>query len=134
MRNILACLVAAFVALAAPLASVAATAKNATEFYLQYRAAWDHAASMEDVLPYLVKQVRTEYEATPQPQRQPMFDSMKTLGALTGVKVVKESKRGDDVYVLELTAVNRANKPAKGIAEIVLEGGAMKVKSEHWTS
>ena len=133
MRNTFVALLAACMFLVANSHALATDTDKATDFYLRYRAAWDNAKSMDEMFPYLVKQVRTEYEAAPKPQRQPMFDAMHTAGALTGVKVVKESRRGD-VYVLDLTAIDRDKKRAKGVAEIVTEDGAMKVKSEHWSS
>jgi hypothetical protein len=60
-----------------------------------------------------------------------MFKRMKELGTLTNVKVVKETKTPNG-YVLELTAVGPKKKPATGTAEIVIEGGAMKLKKESW--
>lgn len=133
MQRFFLAIVAAIAMLAAQGNASGADATSATSFYMQYRTAWNEAKSMDTVFPYLVKQVRTEYDATPQPQRQPMFDAMKTAGALRDVKVVRETKKGD-AFALDLTATTRDNKPAKGVAEIVIEDGAMKVKSEHWTS
>ena len=133
MQKLFPAIVAAIVMLAAQDNALGADATSATSFYMKYRAAWNDAKSMDPVFPYLVKQVRNEYEATPQAQRQPMFDAMKTSGALRDVKVVREIRKSDG-FALDLTATTRDNKPAKGVAEIVIEEGAMKIKSEHWTS
>ena len=70
-------------------------------------------------------------DTTPKEQRQPMFKMMKELGTMTNVKVVKETKTPGG-YVLELKAIGPKKKPATGTAEIVIEGGAMKLKQEGW--
>jgi hypothetical protein len=58
---------------------------------------------------------------------------MKMMGNMTNVKVAKEAKQGD-AYLLDLTATGPDQKPMKGTAEIIMEGGAMKLKKETWTS
>ena len=37
-----------------------------------------------------------------------------------------------DGYVLDLTAVGPDKKPATGTADVVMEGGAMKMGKESW--
>ena len=105
--------------------------QTATQFYNAYRTAWVQSKTMDTLLPYVSKESRAQYETTPTEQRQPMFKRMKELGTLTNVKVVKETKTPNG-YVLELTAVGPKKKPATGTAEIVIEGGAMKLKKESW--
>jgi hypothetical protein len=133
MRIMLTSILAALLLLALPVSAQKAP-QTATQFYMDYRAAFLKAQSMEPLLPYLSKDGKSQYEATPKPQRQGMFEMMKDTGAaMTSVKVVKETKKGDG-YVLDLTAIDSDKKPAKGRAEIILEGGEMKLKSESWTS
>ena len=105
--------------------------QTATQFYNEYRTAWVHSKSMDTLLPYVSKESRAQYDTTPREQRQPMFKMMKELGTMTNVKVVKET-RTPDGYVLELKAIGPKNKPATGTAEIVIEGGALKLKKESW--
>jgi len=105
--------------------------QTAAQFYNEYRTAWVHSKSMDTLLPYISKESRAQYETTPKEQRQPMFKMMKELGTMTNVKVVKET-RTPDGYVLELKAIGPKKKPATGTAEIVIEGGAMKLKKESW--
>ena len=50
---------------------------------------------------------------------------------MTSVRVIKETKTPDG-YTLELAAIGPKKKPATGTAEIVIEGGAMKLKKESW--
>jgi hypothetical protein len=87
--------------------------------------------TMDTLLPYISKESRAQYETTPKQQRQRMFKMMKELGTMTNVKVVKETKTPDG-YTLELRAIGPKKKPATGTAEIVIEGGAMKLKRESW--
>lgn len=133
MRIVLPSVLAALMLLAFPVSAQKAR-QTATQFYMEYRAAFIKAQSMDTLLPYLSKDGKSQYEATPKPQRQPMFQMMKELGsAMTNVKVVKETKKGDG-YMLDLTALNSEKRPAKGIVEIIMEYGAMKLKSESWNS
>ena len=130
MRNLTTMCVAAFMLFALP-AAAQKPGRTATQFYNEYRTAWMHSQSMDTLLPYISKESRTQYETTPREQRQSMFKMMKELGTMTNVKVVKETKTPDG-YVLELKAIGPKKKPATGTAEIVIEGGAMKLKKESW--
>jgi hypothetical protein len=131
MKNVIAGLVAALMLLALPVHAQKAN-QTATQFYMEYRDAWTKSKSMDALLPYMSKDVKTQYEATPKEQRQPMFEMMKGMGSqITNVKVVKETKKGDG-YVLDLSAVGPDKKPATGTADIVMEGGAMKMGKESW--
>jgi hypothetical protein len=130
MRNLTTIFVAALMLLALP-AAAQKPGQTVTQFYNAYRTAWVQSKTMDTLLPYVSKESRAQYETTPKEQRQPMFKRMKELGTMTNVKVVKETKTPDG-YVLELTAVGPKKKPATGTAEIVIEGGAMKLKKESW--
>ena len=132
MRTLIACILPALM-LFTPVASAQKPATSATQFYMDYRAAWSKATSIDALLPYLSKDGRADIEATPKDKRQMMFDMMKMMGNMTNVKVVKETKQGDG-YLLDLTATSPDKKPMAGTAEIVMEGGAMKLKKETWKS
>jgi hypothetical protein len=132
MRIAIAVIVSALMLFAPPLAAQKA-AQTATQFYMQYRDVWQKAKSIDPILPYLGKDSRAEIEATPKDKRQMMFDMMKMMGNMSNVKVVNETKQGDG-YMLDLTATSPDKKPMKGTAEIIMEGGAMKLKKETWTS
>ena len=131
MRTLLAGLVVALMLLAPPVAAQKAP-QTATQFYMEYHDAWVKAKSMDTLLPYMDKVSRGHYDATPKDQRGPMFQMMKEMGGqLTNVKVAKETKKGDG-YMLDLTATGPDKKAATGSAEVIMEGGAMKLKSESW--
>ncbi|MEP6996488.1 MAG: hypothetical protein ABI900_02510 [Betaproteobacteria bacterium] len=132
MRTWLAGVIAALMLFAFPVSGQKA-GQTATQFYTEYRTAWEKAKTMDPLLPYMSKESRAQYEATPKAQRQPMFEMMKGFGALSNVKVVKETKTPTG-FTLELTAVNSEKKPARGTAEIIVEDGAMKLKKESWNS
>ena len=130
MRNMTTLFIAALMLAALP-AVGQKPGQTATQFYNEYRTDWVYSKSMDTLLPYVSKESRAQYETTPKEQRQPMFKRMKELGTMTNVKVVKETKTPQG-YILELTAVGPKKKPATGTAEIVIEGGAMKLKKENW--
>jgi hypothetical protein len=102
-----------------------------TQFYNEYRAAWMKSTSMDTLLPYVSNDGRAQYETMPQEQRQLMFTMMKEMGTVTDLKVVRETKTASG-YTLELSGTNPEKKPATGTAEIVVEGGALKLKKESW--
>src|SRR5437879_6943377 len=130
MRNVLALVVTALMLAALP-AAAQKPGQTASQFYLDYRAAWIAAKTMDPVLPYIAKESRTQVESTPSDKKQAMFEMMKTMGALTDLKIVKETKTADG-YVLDMTAVGPDKRPLTGTAEIVIEDGAMKLKKEGW--
>lgn len=132
MRTLVVLLVYALMLIAPPIAAQQA-AQTPTQFYTEYRDVWQKAKSIDAILPYLTKDGRAEIEATPADKRQMMFEMMKMMGNMTNVKVAKETKQGD-AYLLDLTATGPDKKPMKGTAEIIMEGGAMKLKKETWTS
>ena len=131
MRTIFVSVVAALLLAALPAAAQKAP-QTATQFYMEYHDAWVKAKSMDTLLPYMDKASRSQYDATPKDQRGPMFKMMKEMGGqITNVKVAKETKKGDG-YTLDLTATGPDKKAATGSAEVIMEGGAMKLKSESW--
>jgi hypothetical protein len=132
MRTLVALLAVALMSFAPPAAAQKA-GQTPTQFYMEYRDVWLKAKSIDPIIPYLGKDSRAEIEATPKEKRQMMFDMMKMMGNMTNVKVVKETRQGDG-YLLDLTAASPEKKPMKGTAEIIMEGGAMKLKKESWSS
>ncbi len=78
----------------AGLAGVAAQPANqtASEFYLTYRTAFAKAKAIEDVLPYMSKEVKAQVQATPAAERPQMFEFVKEMSKMTNVKVTKETK------------------------------------------
>jgi hypothetical protein len=131
--RLIACIFSALTLLAPSLSFAQKATPTATQFYMQYRDAWANAKSIDALLPYLSKDGRTEIEATPADKRQVMFEMMKVMGTVTDIKVVKETKQ-DGGYLLELTGKGPDKSAMTGTAEIIVEGGAMKLKKESWKS
>ncbi len=131
--RLIVCIFSALTLLAPSLSFAQKAAPTATQFYMQYRDAWAKAKSIDALLPYLSKDGRTEIEATPADKRQVMFEMMKMMGTVNDVKVVKETKQ-DGGYLLELTGTAPDKSAMTGAAEIIVEGGAMKLKKESWKS
>lgn len=108
-------------------------ATTASAFYMQYRAAFDKATKIEDVLAYMAASNKAEVEATPADQRAKMFEIIKMMNALTGVKVIKETRTADGA-TLTVEALNSEKEKTTGIVEMVKENGAWKVGKESWSS
>ena len=129
MRYTLGILIAAFVLSALP----ATAQKTATQFYMDYTAAFAKAKTIDEILPYMAKENVDQVKSTPAAEKAKMFGMIKMMNDYTNVKVVKETKTPTG-YTLDVTATNSDKKPAKGTVEIVNEGGAMKLKQESWKS
>ena len=65
-----------------------AGAQSASDFYLQYRKAFDAAKKIEDVLPFMSADTTKQIQATPPAERGQMFEMIKMMGALTNVKIL----------------------------------------------
>jgi hypothetical protein len=103
-----------------------AQTQTATQFYMAYRAAFDKAKKVEDLIPYMAKKNVDQMNQTPAAERAKMFEMMKMMGAITNVKVVKETP-GPTGATLDVTALDPDKKPTKGTVEVVKEGGAWKI-------
>jgi len=115
-------------------AGVAAqTQKTASQFYMDYRAAFDKAKSVDELLPFMSAESRKQVEATPAGERAKMFELMKAMGTLTNVKIVKETPSGDGA-TLTAEGLDSEKKKATGTITIVKEKGAWKLGGESWKS
>jgi hypothetical protein len=129
MRYALGTLIAAFVLSALP----ANAQKTATQFYMEYTAAFAKAKTIDEILPYMAKENVDQVKTTPAAEKAKMFGMIKMMNDYKNIKVVKETKTPTG-YTLDVTATDSEKKPAKGTVEIVNEGGAMKLKQESWSS
>ena len=128
MRYVLGALIAAYVLSAIP----ASAQKTATQFYVDYQAAFAKAKTIDEILPFMAKERVDEVKATPASERAKMFEFVKMMaGEHKNVKVVKETKTPKG-YTLDVTATTSDKKTATGTIEIVTEGTAMKISKESW--
>jgi len=117
--------------LVAPVFAQAPAAGSASEAYLKYRKAFDSAKKVEELLPYMVAARRKEVESTPAAERAEMFDMIKTMGALTNVKIVKEAATANGA-TLTVEALDPDKAKTTGTIDMVKEGGAWKLGKESW--
>jgi hypothetical protein len=120
----------AAVALLTPLA---AQTKTASQFYMDYRTAFDKATKIDDVLPYMSKQRADQVAATPADERAKMFEMIKMMGALTEVKILKEAKTPEGA-TLTVEALDPDKKKTTGTVKVIKEGDAWKLDGESWKS
>jgi hypothetical protein len=109
-----------------------AKVQTATQFYLEYRAAFDKAKKVEDLFPYMSAKNRKEAEGQPKTERDQMFELMKMINVLTNLKITKEDVTPAGT-VLTATALDGDKKPNKGKITIVKESGAWKIGEESWS-
>ncbi len=120
-------------ALVATLAAAQPAEQTATQFYLAYRAAFEKAKTIDDLLPFLAKTMREQLAAPPEADRQRRFRILKALDEYTGVKVIKETKSAGGVN-LDVEGFDAAKKKSKATVQIIKENGAWKVFGEIWST
>lgn len=125
-------ILSAAVALGATTALAGQADQTPSQFYMAYRAAFQKAAKIEDVLPYMSKSMRSQVEQTPAAERPMMFGIIKKMDTNTQVKVVKETKTADGV-TLSVEGVD-GGKKSTGTVDLVKENGAGKLGKERWSS
>jgi len=111
----------------------AQNAASASDFYLQYRKAFEAAKKIEDVLPFMSADTTKQIQATPPAERGQMFEMIKMMGALTNVKITKETKTATGA-TLTVNAIDSDKKPTVGTIDIVQENGKWKLGKESWSS
>ena len=125
-------ILSAGVALVATTALARQADQTASQFYMAYRAAFQKATKIEDVLPYMSKAMRSQVDQTPAAERPMMFGVMKKMDTYTQVKVVKETKTADGVTLL--VEGSDSGKKSTATVDIVRENGAWKLGKERWSS
>ena len=124
--------VAAVVALGIGQLSVQAQKpQTGSEFYVAYRAAFDKAKKIEDIYPFMSAARVKEMKSTPAEDRAMMFDMIKEMGALTGVKVLKETAAANGAS-LNVEGVSPDKSKQTGTISLVKEAGAWKIDKESW--
>jgi heme/copper-type cytochrome/quinol oxidase subunit 4 len=113
--------------------TASAQQQTASQFYMQYRAAFDKAKAIEDLLPFMSAPRRKQMEATPAAERAKMFEVFKLLGTMTQVKITKETRTADGAV---LTVEGLDSDKAKTVGEITLvrENDAWKLDKESFKS
>jgi hypothetical protein len=110
----------------------ASAAQTGAQFYLQYRAAFEKAEAIEELLPFMSAARRKQIESEPPADRKETFDMIKMFDTTTGIKVVKETKTADGA-TLDVTGVDEGT-PRAGTITLVREGTAWKIDRESWKS
>jgi len=123
----------ALVAVTAVSLSAQAPTKTASQFYMDYRAAFDKAQKIEELFPFMSADSRKRVEATPAAERTQMFGMMKIMGTLTDVKILREERKGAGA-TLTVEGIDSDKAKMKGTIDIVREGGAWKVGQENWSN
>jgi hypothetical protein len=108
-------------------------AQTASEFYMKYRAAFDKAKTLDEILPWMAKDNRAQAAATPAADRAKMFEMVKMMNKLTDVKILKEERTADGA-TLTVEGIDTDKKKNSGKVTIVKEGDEWKLGKESWSS
>lgn len=102
-----------------------------SKFYMEYKAAFAKAKTIEEILPYMAKSRVAQVESTPKEDRAKMFGMIKMMD-VKDVKISKETKT-DSGYTLEATGKGGlADGPTTGTITLVREDGKLKIDKESW--
>jgi hypothetical protein len=127
----LACAVLTAFASLVLVATAAAQAGNqtATQTYLAYRAAFDKAKTIDEILPFMAAERRKQVESTPAGERAKMFDMVKAFGAMSQVKVAGETKTANGVS-LTVTGVGSDKEKMNCTVTMLREANVWKIERE----
>ena len=109
------------------------TTETATQFFLKYRAAFDKAKTIDELLPYMASEVRKQIEATPAAERPKMFELVKLMSSYTDLKVTNE-QRTETGATLTAEALDSTKAKSIGTIQVIKEGGAWKIAKESWST
>ena len=107
--------------------------QTGTQFYMAYRAAFQKAAKVEELFPFMGAQQRAQVEKTPAAERPKMFEMIKSFNNFTNVKVLKEAKTATGA-TLDVEGIGDDKKKSTATVELIREGGAWKIGKESWKS
>ncbi len=108
-------------------------AGSASEFYLRYRKAFDAAKKVEDIVPFMSASTKKEIESTPAAERGQMFEMIKMMGAISSVKIVKETRTPTGA-TLNVEALDPDKTKTFGTIDVSKEGTAWKIAKESWSN
>jgi hypothetical protein len=114
--------------------AIAQQPQTASQFYMKYRAAFDKAKTIDEILPFMAKENRAQAEATPAADRAKMFELVKMMNKLTGVKILKEDRAADGSVTLTVEGIDEDKKKNTGKVSIVKEGADWKLGKESWSN
>ena len=123
----------AALALTATMAQAQPAEQSATQFYMAYRAAFQKATKVDDLLPYMSKARRAEVEKTPAGERSKMFAFIKEFDTYTQIKVIKEAKSANGV-TLSAEGIDGDKQKSTATIDVVREDGGWKLGKESWTT
>jgi hypothetical protein len=113
-------------------AQTPSSGKTASQAYLDYRAAFDKAGKIDDLLPFMSAARVKQVNDTPAGERAEMFKMIKAFDTTKNVKVVRETRSATGASLaVEGTS---DGKTVTGTIDMVREGTAWKVDKESWKS
>ena len=133
VRQIARWVLLAFFAVAVIAPASAQAQKTATQFYMEYVAAFATAKTIEDILPFMAAENRKQVEATPKDERNRMFEMIKMLSH-TDIKVLKEEAGPNGSTILAVEGIDSDRKNSSGTITLVKEGTDWKIGKESWTT
>ncbi len=105
--------------------------KTPSQVFLEYRAAFEKAKTVDEILPFMSKETKAEIAKSPAAERKQMFSMMQAMSDARGVKVVKQTTNDKGVE-LAVEGTTPDKKKSTGKIQMVKEAGAWKVSKQSW--
>ncbi len=102
-----------------------------TQLYLEYRAVYEKAKSIEAIFPFIEEEEKAKLKALPKAQATQMWDMMKAMDNFTNVKVLTKTIKGE-TCVLEVEATKPDKSVVKGTVELAKKTSWLVVQ-ENWS-
>jgi hypothetical protein len=106
--------------------------QSASQFYLSYRAAFDQAKSLDEVLPLMSRKLQSQMQPIASSDRVAALQALKALATLSDIKVVSQRQTPEGV-TLVVEGIDSTKGKSAGRVDLVREGGAWKLDGENWT-
>jgi hypothetical protein len=119
--------------LAAATVHAQGSAESPAQFYLTYRATFDKAKTLDEVLPLMAKGVQSQFQNVAPADRPAALQLIKAMSAISNVRVVSET-RSDQSATLVVEGIDSANVKNTGRVDLVRENGAWRLAGENWTA
>lgn len=101
------------------------------QVYLAYRAALEHATSVDQLRPFLSAPVLVQVDAVP--SKEKVLDQIKQLTIAYQIHVTAETDTPDG-HVLIVDGVDGGDRPIRGTVDLVKEANTWKIAKETWHS
>jgi hypothetical protein len=106
--------------------------QSASQFYLSYRATFDQAKTLDELLPLMSRKLQSQMQPIAASDRVAALQALKALATLSDIKVLSQRQTPEGV-TLVVEGIDSTRMKSAGRVDLVREGGTWKLDGENWT-